>query len=318
LVDTHFSVFIAPLYKEARCAVTTSWDDGRDTDIKIAKILQRYNIAGTFYVPVSVIDSKDYLSRKKLIDLSKRNEIASHSISHPILNLLSDLQLKKEIFNSKKVLENILSNFILGFCYPYGVFNNRVKTVVSKAGYGFARTTRNNNVSFTDDWFEFSPTLEATLEELIVAKAKLFFDAALRLNGVWHLWGQTSHIERHDLWGELYEILSYVTSTSKKVWYAQNQELYKYRREIEHTMLSILSKSSDHVACQIKLFLNNKIFDHPITLVFKVYKKWSNAEVYVGEKRLSHSSVNQYFGVSHTKICVSLKPTSKIIVVERA
>ena len=70
------------------------------------------------------------------------HEIASHTVSHPILPQLDDDQLRRELEESAAKLSNWIDYKIVGFCYPNGDFNIRVEKAVRTAGYDYACTTR--------------------------------------------------------------------------------------------------------------------------------------------------------------------------------
>jgi peptidoglycan/xylan/chitin deacetylase (PgdA/CDA1 family) len=70
------------------------------------------------------------------------HEIGSHSSSHPILPLIEDAELDREIAGSRKTLERQLGSQVSSFCYPNGDHDPRVIAAVQRAGYRFAVTTR--------------------------------------------------------------------------------------------------------------------------------------------------------------------------------
>jgi len=68
-------------------------------------------------------------------------EIASHSLTHPILTLLDDERLSRELTESRSRLEAVLGREIRSFCYPNGNYNERVQREVERAGYTSAVAT---------------------------------------------------------------------------------------------------------------------------------------------------------------------------------
>jgi peptidoglycan/xylan/chitin deacetylase (PgdA/CDA1 family) len=73
---------------------------------------------------------------------SSGHEIGSHSTSHPILPLVSDEGLEREIDHSRSLLEAQIDHEVRSFCYPNGDYDERVSAHVRQAGYEFAVTTR--------------------------------------------------------------------------------------------------------------------------------------------------------------------------------
>jgi peptidoglycan/xylan/chitin deacetylase (PgdA/CDA1 family) len=67
-------------------------------------------------------------------------QFGSHSLSHPFLTELSDRELRREVFDSKSRLEEMLGHDVSCFAYPYGDLDARVRAAVADAGYRFAFT----------------------------------------------------------------------------------------------------------------------------------------------------------------------------------
>ena len=83
--------------------VTTSWDDGDILDRRLALLLSRYNVKGTFYVSKSYRPKR--LSDQDIEIIAKTHEIGAHTLTHPDLRTLSSAEQKNEISGSKKWLE---------------------------------------------------------------------------------------------------------------------------------------------------------------------------------------------------------------------
>src|SRR5215469_1471877 len=107
--------------------VTTSWDDGHKLDIKLAKLLKKYGIKGTFYVSPKnhELSKKDRLSNAEIKSLSKDFEIGAHTMTHPHLTRIAPDKAFQEIKESKEYLESIIDKKVNSFCYPYGDFNEK-------------------------------------------------------------------------------------------------------------------------------------------------------------------------------------------------
>lgn len=71
--------------------------------------------------------------------------IGAHTISHPALNQLDELQIKHECLGSKERLENYLNKPVIHFSYPFGSVKEvgqREFDLVSNFGFTTATTTR--------------------------------------------------------------------------------------------------------------------------------------------------------------------------------
>jgi len=219
--------------------VTTSWDDGDPNDIKIADLLRSRELSGTFYVPITGYEGRNTLSANDLRALSCEGfEIGGHSVSHKSLSKLGRKQVAHEVRDCKNMLEQILGEKVLVFCYPNGRFDANVVREVYDAGYKGARTTRMLSLEARFPAFEMPTTLQAyphpvssyvknigrarnipglwryatRLRKLPtwVDLGKQLFDDVLKYGGVWHLYGHSWEIDELALWGQLQEILDYV------------------------------------------------------------------------------------------------------------
>ncbi|MFH1998934.1 MAG: polysaccharide deacetylase family protein [Planctomycetota bacterium] len=66
----------------------------------------------------------------------------SHTLTHPHLMQISRNQLRAEVIDSKKIIEDRLGVQVRHFCYPFGEFDERVEETVREAGYLTACTTQ--------------------------------------------------------------------------------------------------------------------------------------------------------------------------------
>src|SRR5262249_53760070 len=123
--------------------VTTSWDDGDRHDLRIAELLEKHHMRGTFYVPVKPFHSEPALSPDDLRFLSGRGfEIGGHGIAHENLPAL-ELGKAQEVARAcKQTLEDTVGHELRMFCYPNGRYTAAVAEAVRSAGYHGARTVR--------------------------------------------------------------------------------------------------------------------------------------------------------------------------------
>ncbi|MBD3321107.1 MAG: polysaccharide deacetylase family protein, partial [Chitinivibrionales bacterium] len=63
------------------------------------------------------------------------HEIGSHSLTHPDLTMLENKDLKKELEESKKTIEDIIGKEVVSISFPYGKWNNRIWRTARECGY---------------------------------------------------------------------------------------------------------------------------------------------------------------------------------------
>ena len=106
----------------AKLIVTTSWDDGSILDLKLAQMLTKYGLKGTFYIPKSPKNVTP-LRKTDIAALAAEHEIGAHTVNHPHLAQIPPAEAKTEIEDSKIYLEEILGKKIVMFTYPFGEYN---------------------------------------------------------------------------------------------------------------------------------------------------------------------------------------------------
>jgi hypothetical protein len=208
---------------------TTSWDDGHPLDLRIAELLARYGLRGTFYVPRRNSEGRSVLSKAELRELGAQFEIGGHTFDHVRLDAVADGE--RQIRSVKHAIEDELGRAITGFCYPGGVHDPAIRDQVRAAGYDYARTTQNLSfvlpadrflLATTLQWYPHSPVtyvknfvrrqdwraragnLRTVLRgRSLGARARDLLVRATETGGMFHLWGHSWELEEHDLWGEL-------------------------------------------------------------------------------------------------------------------
>ena len=141
-------------------------------------LLKEFNFPATYYVQtgfVGVPTSKDHFTWEQMqeMDASGLIEIAAHTINHPEdLRLLDDDTLRRELFESKRVLEERLGHEIVHFAYPAGNRDERVVKMVEEAGYLMAITMDAGYAGQSSNLLEVQRFIQFRLTEaLIGAKA---------------------------------------------------------------------------------------------------------------------------------------------------
>lgn len=120
-------------------AVAITFDDGRYGQYKWAlPLLQQYGIKATFFIVAHWVDKKDpdIMTWNQIRELDRAGMvIGSHTLEHPPLSKLNDIQLMDELVNSKKKIEEELGHAIEYLAYPGGDYNEHVIEKTKEAGY---------------------------------------------------------------------------------------------------------------------------------------------------------------------------------------
>lgn len=225
--------------KQDNLIITTSWDDNSPINLKLAKLLNEYGINATFYICSEHDNFGNTFEKSGALKIQAMGfEIGSHSATHPDLTKTSDLAY--EVLTSKRKLEARLNYTIKCFCYPYDLFDERVKGMVKSAGYKFARTANHTDLSLPEDPYECPVTLHASnhsplqATKLIISsaisplgildwkrRAISIFKKGLKRGGIWHLYGHSWEIQKYKYWKRLEEVLKHI-SGRKDVRYLNN------------------------------------------------------------------------------------------------
>lgn len=145
---------------------TTSWDDGHPLDMRVAELLHKHGLTGTFYVPGRVApggccnpEGFEVLTRPQLRELGTEFEIGSHTLDHRSLSSLPKDEAKRQIEAGKAWLEDQLGRRVAGFCYPNGHHDEGVRALVRDCGFTFGRTTEDLCDDIGDDPFQMPVSL---------------------------------------------------------------------------------------------------------------------------------------------------------------
>jgi peptidoglycan-N-acetylglucosamine deacetylase len=251
---------IVSLYMK-KIIVTTSWDDGHPADLKLGKLLKKYDIPATFYIPIKNVEERKTMSEREIKKISKDFDIGGHTYNHQRLTLLSDKEAFKEIIEGKKSLEKICDKNVEMFCYPGGEYQKKHIDMVKKTGFIGARTIRVLEYNVPNDYYQIGTTiqkgnniyghifphlLKSGFTENIDLCSHLVFKYLISANtfdfcneafnfikkrgGIFHLWGHSYNIEENNYWTELEEIFKSIKELSQKydVYLLDNTQLIKY------------------------------------------------------------------------------------------
>ncbi|MGA1840811.1 MAG: polysaccharide deacetylase family protein [bacterium] len=126
-----------------------TFDDGYLNFIsQVLPVLKKYGFCATIFLTTGYIEGscewieEDSVPRlkmlgwKEIIQLKNTGiSFGAHTVNHPHMTQLTDNDIKYEILECKKLMEQRLENPITSFCYPYGDYDERVLNIVRKMGF---------------------------------------------------------------------------------------------------------------------------------------------------------------------------------------
>lgn len=221
----------------AGAQITTSWDDGHPLDLRVAEMLTKHGLTGTFYVPRKWrLPTMDASQIRQLAEADF--ELGGHTIDHLVLTELSPDDARREITQSRQWLSDTTSQDVTMFCPPCGRFTAQHARMIAEAGYDGYRTVELWSIDrprpTADGIFELPTSIQAqpqphraVLRNLAkrraAANAWLFIrhglsgqwndharamlDLALHEGGVFHLWGHSWELEDEGQWQRLDQVL---------------------------------------------------------------------------------------------------------------
>jgi len=137
--------------------VVLTFDDGCESLYYNAfPILKKYGIKAVIYVVAKSIgarnvvwplnenlDPLNILNKEQILEMTNYGiEIGSHLCNHVHLPNLSVTEIKNELFESKKILQNELGKEIYSVAYPFGSYNREVLKIAAQASYQYGVTTK--------------------------------------------------------------------------------------------------------------------------------------------------------------------------------
>ena len=218
--------------------ITTSWDDGHPLDLRVAEMLHRSNLQGTFYVPLTA--DAETMSPGQIRELSASFELGAHTLHHIDLTCVEEHRARHEIVASKSWLEDCTGHPCVMFCPPKGKYARRHLHMIREAGFRGMRTVElvsldyprpeaglllmpttlqafphgrlcyaknfARRVAFRNLWLYLLHGRSNNWQDL----AQSLLRTALRHGGVFHLWGHSWEIQETAQWKRLEELFQFL------------------------------------------------------------------------------------------------------------
>lgn len=137
-------------------ALTFSYDDGVEQDMRLVKLLDDHGMKGTFnlnsglFSPQGTTFAPGTIHRRMTLAQSKalftgNHEVAVHCLTHACLPELSQERMVYEIIRDRENLEREFGGIVRGMAYPFGAVDDATVEAVRCCGIQYARTVRSTH-----------------------------------------------------------------------------------------------------------------------------------------------------------------------------
>lgn len=227
-------------YPGGKCkALTLSYDDGVEEDIRLIEIMRKHGLKGTFNINSEMFGPEDRsypatlkhrrLSRSEVAEVYTEDvcEVACHCTKHAFCAYTDTATFALQVLEDRKDLESLFGRQIHGMAYPYGSFNDTVVDICRLSGIYYSRTCiETHKFNFPTDWLRLPATCrhkDPMLNEL--ADQFLKMDASRYGPKLFYLWGHTYEFSDDNNW-DVIESFAEKMGGRDDIWYATNIELY--------------------------------------------------------------------------------------------
>lgn len=236
-----------------RKVLALSYDDGHVHDIRLIEIFNKYGLKGTFNISSGRYENEDVerecfsgplkLSEAKKVYINSGHEIALHTFSHPHLNILDSMEVVREVVEDRKSIEKEFGVLARGMAYPYGVYNDEVKSVLESCHIAYARTAiKTYEFGFPDNWLELNPTCHHNYEKLMeLIKEFVEVPQKWAMPQMFCMYGHSWEFHNNDNWDVIEKFAEYVGGR-QEIWYATLIEIYDYVKAYKNLQTSYEKK----------------------------------------------------------------------------
>lgn len=231
-------------------ALTLSYDDGVEQDIRLMDIMKQHGLKGTFnlnsglYAPEGTVYPEGHIHRRmtkaQAIRLYKDSgmEVAVHALTHPFLEQLSVNECTWEVIADRMNLEQEYDVIVRGMAYPYGTYSDQVVEILDNCGIAYSRTVEaTHRFDIPKDWLRLPSTCHHNDPKLMELAHALVETEWNRTPALFYLWGHSYEFEADNNWHVIEEFAEYIGGR-EEIWYATNIEVYDYVKAYEKLIFS--------------------------------------------------------------------------------
>lgn len=232
-------------------ALTFSYDDGVEQDVRLIEIFKKYGMRATFnlnsgcYPPEGTVHPEGQVHRRmpesQVSKLYNEDfiEVAVHGYTHPWLEQLPANVCTKELVDDRSKLEKQFGRVIRGMAYPFGTYSDMVVDCMKSTGIVYSRTVHStHDFLMPEDWMRLPATCHHDDPELMNLAKKFLEETAWGRPLMFYLWGHSYEFEGNNNWNVIEEFVEYMANR-EEIWYATNIEIYDYHMAFKQLAFSL-------------------------------------------------------------------------------
>tara|TARA_Y100000739_G_scaffold183818_1_gene162195 strand:- start:211 stop:939 length:729 start_codon:yes stop_codon:yes gene_type:complete len=139
-----FNILFKFINKKIEQKILFTFDDGYHSSMKAARYLSRYfGIKSVIFISTNNINAYGYLKKSSIKFNTKNVLIGSHGVSHISLNnKLTDLEIHKELKDSKSILSELTKKEISFLSFPNGDYSKKALKISSDLNFKYVFTSK--------------------------------------------------------------------------------------------------------------------------------------------------------------------------------
>jgi peptidoglycan/xylan/chitin deacetylase (PgdA/CDA1 family) len=117
-------------------SVVLTFDDGCDSDASVAALLRELGLPASFFVCPELVGTPGHLTWGQLRSLARQGfGVGSHGLDHSLFAELGPAELRRQLVESKRLLEAQLEQAVDTLSLPGGTGGRRARRAAREAGY---------------------------------------------------------------------------------------------------------------------------------------------------------------------------------------
>ncbi len=220
--------------KQYRKALTFSYDDGNEQDVRLIEIFNRYGLKATFNLNTGLDQQSgawkykdawvNRLTLSECVPLFDGHEIAVHGSRHLNLNDLTREEIRLEIREDAERITALFGKAPVGMAYAYGCYNPTALEEIAAAGLRYARTVMSSHqFGIQTNLLEFAPTCHHD-DDMLFSLAKRFLEEKTEEPQIFYIWGHSYEFDGNHNWDRI-ERLCELLAGRDDIFYGTNAQV---------------------------------------------------------------------------------------------